>query len=301
MAADPGQPPPEVTICGTSNGTEKEIKRELILDALRETVKRYPDIKPYLKGGARWVADFYAYKVGEAPDDEIRRKDERLLERLLSDFFTGQLERIIKRVKKEFKAFEPSFWDDEFSMLWEELGADFVGIMMHGVHGGLGQLPGVQVDMDKMSIDLIRWGRQYRDKWLSLIEETSRKYVEEHILTWQLSGDPLSMLIKALQDDSGGMFTKARAKRIAVTEVTRLHAFGNQAAWEEAGDVKQWKWMTARDELVCKKCRDGNAGGPYPLSQLSDLLPAHVNCRCWAQPIVDISNLEEEIRQMLNE
>jgi len=275
--------------------------KDLILDALRESVKSYPDIIEHLRGGARWIAEVYTYKVGEAPDDDVRRRDERRLELRLREFLAGQLERIVKELKKEFKAMQPSFWEDELSKMWDELGQDFVGIILHGAYGGLNLLPdsGERTDIDDLNMQLARWGRTYRDQWLSKIEQTSRKYVEEQITQWQLSGDPLSTLIKAMSADQGGMFSKLRASRIAVTEVTRLHAMGNQMAWEQAGDVKQFQWMTSEDEKVCKRCLEGNQGSPYPLNQLHELIPAHVNCRCWAQPIVDISNLEEEIRQSL--
>lgn len=273
--------------------------QELILDALKLAIKQYPEIMDYLKGDAAWYGGVYAFKVGEAPDDDVRLKDEKRLELRLREFLEGQLNRIIKKIEKQYKSIEPSFWDDELLKMWEMLGNDFVGIMMHGAMGGINLIPDLPVDMDSMMTDLVRWGRKYRDTWLSKIEETSRDYVQEQITQWELSGDPLSVLIRTMREDKGGMFSKIRSSRIAVTEVTRLHALGNQAAWEKAGDVKQFKYMTAQDELVCPKCKENNANSPYPLARLGEMIPAHVNCRCWAQPIVDISNLEEEIREML--
>ena len=87
--------------------------KDLILDALRESVKRYPDVKPLLRGDARWMAEVFSFKVGEAPDDDVRRKDERRLELRLREFLEGQLERLLKQVKDEFNSFQPSFWDEE--------------------------------------------------------------------------------------------------------------------------------------------------------------------------------------------
>ena len=278
--------------------------RELILKALRESVKAYPELKAHLKGDAQVLSWIYEYKIGEAPDDDIRRKDERKLEKNLAKFLEGQLARILTYIRThDIKGIQPSFWEDEFRKLWEALGEDFIGILLHGVSGGINILPGsgtgYPIDEDKINMSLVRWARRYRDKWLYKIEETSREYIEGKITDWLLSGDPLSVLIKTLQKDQGGMFSKIRASRIAVTETTRLHAMGNQMAWEEAGDVKEWRWNSAQDELVCPICRAGVAGSPYPLAQLSEKLPAHVNCRCYSTPIVSLEGLEEEIMRDL--
>jgi SPP1 gp7 family putative phage head morphogenesis protein len=269
--------------------------RDLILKTLRESVKAYPELKGYLSDEAlilTWV------KVGEAPDDKVRLRDERLLKRKLTKFLEGQKSRILTYIRThDMKAIQPSFWDDEIQKMWAELGEDFVGIMLHGVEGGIDILPGhgtgFAIDQDKINMRLVNYAKQYRDKWLEKIEDTSRGYVDQHITNWLLSGDPLSVLINALKEDTTGMFKEPRATRIAVTETTRLHALGNKMAWEETDYIKKWKWMTAQDELVCDICREGNAGGPYPLSQLDEKLPAHVNCRCWSQPIVEVGEGEE--------
>jgi hypothetical protein len=78
---------------------------------------------------------------------------------------------------------------------------------------------------------------------------------------------------------------------IAVTEVTRSYAEGNQIAWKESGVVEGKEWNTANDEIVarCPICWplhgvvipigeefDGGFDGP----------PAHPRCRCWITPVV---------------
>lgn len=289
MASGPGQPPPE--------GAQV---KDLILQSLRESVKRYPDVKPLLRGDARWIAEVYTYKVGEAPDDDVRRKDERRLELRLREFLEGQLERLLKQVKDEFKSFQPSFWDEEERLLWEFLSNEFVGIIIHGTQGGLGLLGANAslVNQQMINSALIEYARLYRNEWLHAITETTRKTVADIITNWLQTGDPLSELVKTLSNPELGLFSKVRAKRIAVTEVTRLHAMGNEIAWKESGTVDQFNWMTAADGLVCDRCKLMQKKGPYPLDQLSKLIPDHVNCRCWGQPIVNLDKVEELGRQI---
>lgn len=77
------------------------------------------------------------------------------------------------------------------------------------------------------------------------------------------------------------LFDKVRAKRIAVTETTRLFGLGAVESYRVAGLV-QWEWHTVFDERVCKIC------GPlhlqrFPISRIWS--PAHVTCRCFPAPV----------------
>lgn len=274
--------------------------KDLILEALRESVKRYPEVVQHLQGDAKWMAQVFAYKVGEAPDDDVRRKDERRLERAFGEFFEMQLERLLKQIKREFKSFQPSFWDDEERLMWEAMSEEFVGIIIHGTQGGLSLLGANAslVNQQMINSALIEYARLYRNEWLHHISETTRKTVGDIITNWLQTGDPISELVKTLSNPELGLFSKARAKRVAVTEVTRLHAMGNEIAWKESGTVDQFNWMTAADGLVCDRCKIAQSKGPYPLNQLSALIPDHVNCRCWGQPIVNLDKVEELGRQI---
>ena len=215
----------------------------------------------------------YAYKLGEAPDDELRLKDERRLTRALTLYFEGQLARIIASLEEQYKSFQPGFWDDEWQEMWEEMSEDFVGILIHGTVGGINALPdnvAPLVNRDAINMALIDFARQYRNEWLFKINETSRKFVEKSIQEWLASGRPLNDLVRSLSNPDTGMFNKLRAERIATTEVTRLFAMGNKAAWEQVGYVDQFRWMTANDERVCEICGP-NDNKLFPLSELADL------------------------------
>lgn len=86
-----------------------------------------------------------------------------------------------------------------------------------------------------------------------------------------------------------GLFDAVRGEMIAITEVTRAFAAGNQTAWETSKVVEGKQWNTAVDELVCPICGPLNGkvvklgetfGGFY------DYPPAHPRCRCWLSPVV---------------
>jgi len=94
-------------------------------------------------------------------------------------------------------------------------------------------------------------------------------------------------------------FSPARAKRIAVTEATRIYGLGNREAWQnsytdpymqQATGITAMRWQTARDDLVCPICLPLN-GRQMPLGQgfpvPGGIPPAHPNCRCWITPIKD--------------
>ena len=270
--------------------------KEQILSTLKATVDAYPEVAHLLRGSAKWIAEVYACKLGEAPDDDERRKQERKLKRDIITFFEEQKKRIIKMLKRRYndKDIQLSFWDDELMRMWNELGGDFVGILVSAVGGGIEKLPDelsqIFSEIDMRSA-MIAYAPKYRGKWIKSINQTTWDYVDELISDWQQSGQPFPTLLKTLTEDKSLMFDKVRAEMIATTEVTRIHAQGNALAWEATGYIKEFRWNTANDERVCAIC------GPrenkiFPLSFIEDNMPAHPRCRCWSTPIVDETLIE---------
>lgn len=273
--------------------------RDLILKTLKTAVEQHPEVLPMLKGNARWYGEVFAWKRSNAPDDEQRRKDERRLAKRFAEFLDAQLARVLKELKQQYKNLQPSFWDDEDEWAWETMSDDFVGILIHGVDGGVGQLSGAGnlVDRDHLNTRLIAYARQYKNEWLSKINQASRDYVEQAVTNWLLSGEPLDELVKTLSNQDIGMFSKVRAERIAVTEVTRLFAQANRIAYQESGVVDEFIWMTAEDDLVCNDC-DANDGKQFPLQNMDSMIPAHPNCRCWGNPVVNMDKIEQQFEEI---
>jgi hypothetical protein len=96
-------------------------------------------------------------------------------------------------------------------------------------------------------------------------------------------------------------FNSERARRVAVTEITRAYAEGNQLAAgalaEQFPGVRVTKrWYTNQDDRVCEVC--GPLGDQEPIDQDESWTtvdgdelenpPAHVNCRCWTSYSTDI-------------
>jgi SPP1 gp7 family putative phage head morphogenesis protein len=116
--------------------------------------------------------------------------------------------------------------------------------------------------------------------WRAMLQ-TTRDTLREALVTWQTEGlgkRGLPDLINALQP----MFDRTRAKRIAVTETTRLFAEGNKLAADQDENVGGLQWQTAEDELVCDICRPRH-NLIYPKGSVPEC-PAHVNCHCNITP-----------------
>ncbi|CAK0767656.1 hypothetical protein CCP3SC1AL1_4240001 [Gammaproteobacteria bacterium] len=184
-------------------------------------------------------------------------------------------------------------WNEEDDELYRVLFPLVRNAAVAGAGGALEGLDamGVGVDWGLVNQAVAAWARGYTYDLVRQINGTTRKFLQGEIPAWVESGDPLEALIETLKP----MFGKVRAEMIAATEVTRAFAEGNLATWRVSGVVKGKRWYTAEDELVCPICgplagmevgldengfttEEGGEGLTAP--------PAHVNCRCWLQPVV---------------
>lgn len=269
--------------------------KSLILDTLQKSVKELPDLLPYLKGDAALYGVVWSYKTGEAPDDKVRLKDEKELSELLQVFFGEQQERIIKELKKEFgtkSIFDNNFWINEASALWNKVAGKMAEVLNHGLQGALKLIPQSVVNrigLGKLQSELLRRAMDYRTEWISTINKNTMESIWKSVEAWQKTGDPVTSLVDVLKKMG---FSETRAKMIATTETTRLNALAHQIAYKESGVVTKFRWMTANDELVCKICGP-NHGQIFPLESLHNLIPAHPNCRCYDEPVIDERHKEQ--------
>ena len=187
-------------------------------------------------------------------------------------------------------------------------------VLLAGMENGAAGLPkgyNLLIDWDVINHDTLDWMRRYNYNLIGGITEVSMKQTIKIIEEWTYSGQPLSALEARLVT----VFGPARAGRIAVTEVTRLYAEGNMAAWKSTGVVSGKRWYTVVNEGVCPLCKplhgqvvqlDGEFHHPNPGTQakirqslkganLFKAPPAHVNCRCYLQPFVSEDLLRESI------
>jgi len=194
--------------------------------------------------------------------------------------------------------FDTSFWDDEEDLLWEVLGSVYLSILFAGMQSGVGALPPelqTLVNFDVLNTNALKLAKEYRYDLIKGITDTTRKQVQTAMSDWIRNGDPLNVLEDALNP----IFGQVRAQMISATEVTRIYAQANASAFESTGFVNQVKWNTNQDDRVCPICAplDGQLFDP---NNIAELPPAHVNCRCWIQPVVDVDAVQREAERILN-
>ena len=201
-----------------------------------------------------------------------------------------------------------AFWDDEERALWDTLAPTVLRIHLAGGEGGAALLPqGIAnlISWDVYNQHAIDWLNNYRITTVDGINAITYKRVTKAIEDWIKGGEHINTLEARLTP----IFGEQRATQIAVTEVTRIYAEGNKQAWKETGFIGGNRWNTANDELVCPICEplnqvevaldegftpDGPGEGPTAP-------PAHVNCRCFLTPILDMEAVNRGFEDILNE
>lgn len=171
------------------------------------------------------------------------------------------------------------------------------GELFNTVYNGSGlfqEQTGYILDIGLINKEARDWASVYSGELITKITETTREIVRETI------SDFVATPGMTIADAMGRMpFDPQRAQMIAVTEVTRSYAQGNQIAGEvmkeQFPDVPVIKvWFTNNDDLVCEICGPLN-GTEVGLNDSWDSddgpvdnPPAHVNCRCWTQTTTNI-------------
>lgn len=199
-------------------------------------------------------------------------------------------------------------WDDE--EFWEEVSGgwsaeitDWIGVSAAGVAGYQARRLHMFVDMRLLNDQALRYVVEYYiptliklDGDMSIVQAT-RQRVKDDIARWQRGELPAGRGIADLQKALSKYFSVGRARRIAVTEATRVYATANRLAWQNAYKDPQYqqafgitamRWNTARDDIVCPICAPLNSkqvllGEDFPVE--GGTPPAHPDCRCWSTPI----------------
>lgn len=200
------------------------------------------------------------------------------------------------------------FWSAEERRMWEEFGPTALTLIMKGAKAGENALPPslrVLINWNVFNDKVVAFLNRFRLEHLGGINEVSRRHAVSAIETWIKGGEPLPMLVKRLEP----WFGPTRAERVAVTEVTRLYAEGNQQAWSASGLVGANKWQTGRDDRVCPVCSPlhnvvvplGEGFTPSGPGMGPTGPPLHTRCRCYLLPVVSEQLLREQVRDILGE
>lgn len=120
--------------------------------------------------------------------------------------------------------------------------------------------------------------RTYTDDWWAQLEHTTRERLRTAIINAAQNGTGSRGVVREIRP----LFDAVRARRIGVTETTRLFGKGAIATYR-ATAVPEWIWRTVEDGHVCPTC-ESLGGTVFPVSQEFD--PAHVTCRCFPSPVI---------------
>lgn len=141
------------------------------------------------------------------------------------------------------------------------------------------------------------YAKKYVTEWLAGLDATTQDAIRKAIAAFiETPGFTLADASRVLES----YFGSDRAFRIAVTEITRAYAQGNQIAGEilqaeYPGMIVYKRWFTNRDDRVCPICGqlDGDKTGINGTWEANgkeyDNPPAHPNCRCWTGVTIDPS------------
>jgi len=231
--------------------------------------------------------------------------------RIMEDILAGRLESppLASELKRFGYKADPArgIWDDK--RFWEMVSEDWATALEEIVGEGVAATASYQAARFYFYVDMslvneavrIFTAETYIPDLIKLdgpesIVAATRNAVRDTLVRWMdgdLGEQGLVDLTKALEQ----WFSPERARRIGVTEATRIYALGNREAWknsfvdpglQQATGITAMRWQTARDNLVCPICAPLNGkqvllDRGFPVD--GDMPPAHPNCRCWLTPI----------------
>jgi len=192
----------------------------------------------------------------------------------------------MKMTKEQKSVFDSFFWMDEADILYAIL---LPLITKLAVDMGKQAAVGIGIQWGLVNDAVVEWAKEHTLIEVSKIGVATQKMIQNKVSEWIASGEPLSTLERDPQFLE--VFGKVRAKRIAVTEVTNAYAGGNLETYRNSGVVDYKRWNTAGTD-VCEICQSlDQMEVPLDAMFISgfgayDRPPAHVNCRCWIQPVV---------------
>lgn len=145
------------------------------------------------------------------------------------------------------------------------------------------------VDWNLLASEALEWAQRYSYKLIKDIDQQTVTAVSNAVSTAIAQG----IGIEALTRDLNDIFNdERRARLIAQTEAIRAYNQGAFARWDKAG-VTEATWRTVNDSNVCDLCKRLN-GQTAKISEgwfdsetdKTYYDSAHVQCRCFRQPVV---------------
>jgi len=206
-----------------------------------------------------------------------RDKFERDLIRRLGKAWEGELTELMKYVgdPPSLSNVPESYWNNGGKKLRQAIQPILESVFIEQA-ASVARSVNLTIDWMLVNEQAVNWASEYAGKLITKITETNRKLVNEYVQRYYRD----SWTIDDLVDKLSVMFSKERARIIAITETT------NAATQSELSTINYLEgqynlrydgyWLTANDDRVCDYCGPRHDklidDGEYP--------PAHVNCRC---------------------
>jgi SPP1 gp7 family putative phage head morphogenesis protein len=208
------------------------------------------------------------------------------------------------------------FWRREDELLWDSMRNAFARVGTERQAAAHANIESGDITFDLPNLDAREWVTGYYTSPSPLdhgsvpnLDQTSREQVEQVFRRW-INGDlegaaareqGIPAFIRALEPTFGPV----RARRVAVTEATRIFTEGQRQAEADNEFTTMFRVSTSRDERVCPICGplDGQTRekGTYTYQhpELGPIAgpPFHVNCRCGETPETALSASVAPLRQ----
>lgn len=230
-----------------------------------------------------------------------REEMEGRLARALGKLQRSQLARLIEYLgdPPRVENVPESFWQEIGQELLEVLRPFLASLYQAQAAEMLAAMPAIGVDWALVHEAAATWARQHAGQLVAGINAHTREALGRAVSGFFEDG----LTRGELEGQLAGLFGPVRAEMIAVTEVTRAAAEGQQGLVSEVaaqGIEMVDAWSTRNDELVCPICgplhgrdADGYDAGrvPYWIHPVTGVRygkpPAHPRCRCndnWRLP-----------------
>jgi HK97 family phage portal protein len=232
----------------------------------------------------------YKALLEDAPDKEDRLQRENEMVVVVQKFLSGQNRRILGTVEKKGK--DDAFWENEDKLFYAVMSKELLTsgqISVENTISAFMEKYTIGIEIDLANGKTAKWVKKYSAELIKDINKRTRNEVREIITTWVNNELPRQALI----DELTPLFGETRSKTIARTENNRAFFEGNRATWSASGMVNGWTWRTSIAEAPCPIC--GPLEGQEFELKSSYTPPAHPNCNCWAEAIVDIGLLRKRL------
>lgn|SRR5574341_276254 len=211
-------------------------------------------------------------------DNAARDEWERKIARALGRLGQEQLDYLIEKLgdPPNFNNLSREDWDKLFNDTSGILLPALESIYQESAKGLLDTVP-LGVDWTLINERAADWAGKYNYQLVSNINANTQRLLQKRIADYYRK----AQTVQDLKDSLAPAFGVVRADAIAVTEVTRASAQGEQGTIDELrqqGIEMKAQWHTLHDEIVCPICRPRNR--TFQGDGWTELPPAHPRCRC---------------------